>query len=580
MVRAAEAGRHRSALRIAVTIIVSSFLFQYVSAPVGAVWLIVVIGIELTGLRARQALLDGDLRFSALSIATMLATSLAWVAHAVLLWRTGEEVARIGAMMDLFTACLYAAIGALHDRRLLWALMTPPLVALCILLIGVLVEKAPPVMAAFATLATLGTCATIVFNAVALLASDRKLTAANHALAERAEEAQRANLAKDVFLSNMSHEIRTPLNGVIGLASILRETDLDVRQQEMADLIHTSGEMLERLLSDVLDLSKIEAGKFDVVRAPFELRSTVELAADLHRTSAVEKGVDFRLNFGAGADGVYEGDATRIRQIVSNLASNAVKFTQSGSITIEVEVAALAQADFELRLSVRDTGIGFDEAVASRLFRRFEQADGSITRNYGGTGLGLAICKEIVEALGGAIAVASRPGEGSVFSVTIPLAESDDTVTSADPAATEVVAAPLSGERLRVLLAEDHLVNQKVFGFMLDGLGVSSHLVENGAEALEAAKSGDFDIILLDMQMPVMDGLAAARGIRAFEIATGRARTPIALLSANAMPEHVEQALAAGCDLHLAKPITAERLLDGLNRALAIGQAGRGAGSA
>jgi PAS domain S-box-containing protein len=387
---------------------------------------------------------------------------------------------------------------------------------------------------------------------------------------EAQQRADAAVLAKAAFLANMSHEIRTPMNGVVALAGALAATPLDPRQREMVELVRSSGETLERLLSDILDSSRIEAGKLALENAPFDLRAAVETAAQVMRVRADDKGLAFDVRYGAGAQGAFLGDAVRIRQIISNLTANAVKFTASGGVRVDVDVEDIAGLSW-LSIEVSDTGIGFNADARDRLFARFEQADASITRTYGGSGLGLAICKSLCEAMGGSIDVQSEPDVGTRFTVRLP-APRVDPATQADgiveSLADEEPGARLEG--LRVLLAEDHPVNQRVVSLLLEPLGVDVTVAANGAEALDLFKTGPFDLILMDMQMPVMDGVSATRAIRDLESARACAATPIIMLSANALKEHQEQARAAGCDLHVAKPVTAERLIAALIEATTL----------
>ena len=387
-------------------------------------------------------------------------------------------------------------------------------------------------------------------------------------VAVRTAELERANRAKSTFLANMSHELRTPLNGVIALTDQLAETADPTRRRELAGLVSSSGRLLEQVLSDILDVSKIEAGQFRLSPAPFELEATVAAMADLHRASAEAKGLTLTWRVADSARGAWLGDSGRIAQILSNLLGNAVKFTDRGGVSLTVD-----HQDDQLRFTVRDSGVGFDAEARERMFRRFEQADDSITRRFGGTGLGLSICSALTSMMGGEIDATAVPGEGAVFTVLLPLPRAE--MAAAEDRIDPSAGVSLAG--LRVLAAEDHPTNQKVLQIVLEPFGVDLTIVSNGEEAVAAFAQGGFDAVLMDMQMPVMDGLTATRLIRDHEAAAGAAPSLVVMLTANAMDEHVEAARQAGADLHVAKPLRPEQLFAALAMAR---QPGRGVSAA
>jgi len=399
--------------------------------------------------------------------------------------------------------------------------------------------------------------ALIVVGAAAALIWQRRVAARLGAERQKAELASRS---KSEFLANMSHEIRTPLNGVVGVADLLARAGLPERERQMAEIIRSSGQSLERLLSDVLDLARVEAGQLTIERAPFNAADLVRAVAALSRLRADEKGLALRAEIDPALERWFIGDAVRVRQILTNLTSNAVKFTEHGSVTL----GALMAAPGVLRFCVRDTGVGFSPEVKERLFARFQQADGSITRRFGGSGLGLAISRQLAALMGGVVDCESEAGRGSRFWFEARF-EPTETPAAAAGADESTVA---QGRPIRVLLADDHATNQLVVRMMLDQFGVETRVVENGAEAVEAVRRERFDAVLMDMQMPVMGGLEATRLIRAEERAAGAPHLPIIMLSANALAEHRDAGRLAGADGHVAKPVTITSLMAALNAVL------------
>ncbi|MDB5433162.1 MAG: integral rane sensor hybrid histidine kinase [Caulobacter sp.] len=386
-------------------------------------------------------------------------------------------------------------------------------------------------------------------------------------VAARTAELERANQEKSRFLANMSHELRTPLNGVVAVSETLAREQATPRTRELAELIVSSGRLLEQVLTDILDFSKIEAGEMRLEVGDMDAGVTISRIAELHAASAEAKGLTLNWQVDPSAAGVWRADSVRITQILSNLLSNAVKFTERGEVALSVSRDATG-----LVFAVSDSGIGFDAETGQRLFRRFEQADASITRRFGGTGLGLAICQSLAHLMGGTIDARSEPGKGSVFTVALPLewlrepGEVDTREADSNRADDEAAVGGVS-----VLLAEDHPTNQRVVRLILEACGARIDIVETGKAALDRLAAQTYDVVLMDMQMPEMDGLTATRLLRERERETGQRRTPVIMLTANALDEHVRASLEAGADAHLSKPVRADALMHAVAEAVGDG---------
>ncbi|WP_374574431.1 ATP-binding protein [Phenylobacterium sp.] len=420
---------------------------------------------------------------------------------------------------------------------------------------------APWAATVFAVAAMAGFFFYVVQTGLVREKTDRQMLDAMAAAKEAETAAALANQAKSAFLATMSHEIRTPLNGVLGMAQAMNADALTPAQRERLAVIRESGETLTAILNDVLDLAKIEAGQLLLETIAFELGDVLGASRAAFAAVAARKGLSLTLDIDEDAAGTYRGDPTRLRQVIHNLISNAVKFTETGAIVVRAR-----RRDGWLDLSVSDTGIGVPADQLEKLFGKFVQLDASTTRRHGGTGLGLAICRDLCALMGGTIRVESTPGEGSTFTASLPFARvgaaRDD--RRADPAQ----APTLASDELRVLAAEDNAVNQLVLRTLMKQAGIEPVTVDNGAEAVAAWESGDWDVILMDVHMPVMDGLAALREIRTREAASGRRRTPVIALTANAMVHQVAELRAAGMDAHVGKPIDVTQLFATIEQVL------------
>ena len=371
-------------------------------------------------------------------------------------------------------------------------------------------------------------------------------------------QAEAASHAKSMFLANMSHEIRTPLNGVLGMAELLDGLLVDPEHRLMIATIRDSGEMLLRVLNDILDLSKIDAGRLELEATAFCPSDVVAKVEALHSLRAQEKGLSFAILASADAQRRRIGDPHRVAQILHNLLGNAIKFTETG----EIRVLLTCPPGRPIVIDVIDTGIGMTTAQVARMFEDFEQADTTVTRRFGGTGLGMSIVKKLVDMMGGEIVALSQPGAGTRIRVTLPLPEAgvDETRPAAAPPSVVLPLDRLAG--LRILAADDNATNRKILSAMLAHSGMEVVLVADGREAIAISAAQSFDLLLLDISMPLVDGIAALRAIHAGHAARGTAPPPAVAITANAMRHQVAEYLATGFHAHVSKPFSRQRLLE------------------
>ncbi len=491
--------------------------------------------------------------------ASSVQATIVYSAFPAFLWFLWGAPGKIFACIWLCGALLHVTMHMHHERRTFFAAIIPHTIYLFALPAYALITGTEPGRWGAAMMILAG--GLYIMHLVVAFKEYRNTSeamrrASEHAL-EKQAAAEEASRTKSVFLANMSHEIRTPMNGILGMAASLEASDLTAEQIEKIRIIRESGDLLMTVLNDLLDFSKIEANRVSYEEASFKLRDVVRRIEYIYKIKAAEKSLTLSVVCKGECDALFVGDAHRIAQVLHNLVGNAIKFTESGSVT--VRVTAPAAPSEPVIFEVMDTGIGLTDEQISHIFEPFSQADTTTTRKYGGTGLGLSIVKGLVEGMGGDITVQSKPGAGATFRVSLPLKASF--LTQGEQETLPGNAAPAENARpLRILAAEDNEVNRMVLESFLAPKGHDVEYARDGREAVDGFREGRFDVVLMDISMPGMDGVAAMQRIRDIERKRGTRLTPLIAVSAHAMNQQIEEYLSLGFDGYITKPVNQQQL--------------------
>ncbi len=566
LITTAQSRRREFKTRVVIAGIGTLLLWGAISHVLSAAWFAAIIVSQLVDAYAWRGFTDSARKRAPSKIewfaicASSTQATLVYSLFPALLWLMWGTPGKVFAILWLAGALLHVTMHMHHEKRTFLSAITPHAIYFFGLPLYALVTGAEPGRAGASAilLAAIMYVSHLAVTFRAYEASSADMRSERERAEERQALAEHANQAKSAFLANMSHEIRTPMNGILGMAAALEDTKLTQTQQEKLKIVRDCGDLLMMVLNDLLDFSKIEANKIELEKAPFSFSEIARNVESLHALKAKQKGIDFRVECDGDADAMRIGDGHRILQVLYNLVSNAIKFTESGAVLMRI-TAPRADGDHTV-IEVKDSGIGMSPDQIARIFDPFTQADVTTTRKFGGTGLGLSIAKGLVTAMGGEISVRSTMGAGSIFTVSFPapLANVDDTAEAVE-ASGAVALKPQKG--LRILAGEDNAVNQAVLKAFLDQRGHRTLFAADGLETVAAFKRDKFDVVLMDISMPRLDGPEAMRQIRFLEreLVAGRP-TPIIAISAHAMRQQIEEFLEMGFDGYVTKPIRAQEL--------------------